>query len=371
MKVELFPVILLLIVHFYLGIETMKYNSQTYDEAVHLSSGYSYWKTGEYRLNIRDHPPVAKLLTAIPLLFIRPILPVHHPAYQQNMQYLFGDVFLYYNKISAEKLLNYGRVPILFLSCMLAIGIYLWTKKLYGVVSGLMSLMFYCLSSNIIAHSTLVTTDIPLTCFYFFGIYTFYCWLKKPNFLNNFFCALTTAFALCTKFSAVIILFVYLVIFILKFKKIQLRKIITHLVLFFVIVYLTMSFIYQLDIGLYFDGLKYIIGEINRGRSVFLVNKYSTQGFIYYFLLTVLLKTPVIFILILICSFVFQKKNSLANAFLLSAVVIYFAFASFSKLQLGLRHILPVYPFLFVFTGNFTKFTVDRLKSLWLKVIFF
>src|SRR5262245_48347 len=43
------------------------YLSATTDEPVHLSAGYSYWQTRDFRLN-REHPPLAKLVAALPLL---------------------------------------------------------------------------------------------------------------------------------------------------------------------------------------------------------------------------------------------------------------------------------------------------------------
>ena len=41
--------------------------SPTFDEAVHLTAGYSYWRTGDFRMN-RETPPLMKLLWAVPLL---------------------------------------------------------------------------------------------------------------------------------------------------------------------------------------------------------------------------------------------------------------------------------------------------------------
>ncbi len=43
--------------------------SQTWDEGIHLSSGYSYLKTGDFRMNA-EHPPLFKLLAALPLEII-------------------------------------------------------------------------------------------------------------------------------------------------------------------------------------------------------------------------------------------------------------------------------------------------------------
>ena len=47
--------------------------SATQDEAVHLVAGYSYWRTRDFRIN-PEHPPLAKLIAALPALAINPRL---------------------------------------------------------------------------------------------------------------------------------------------------------------------------------------------------------------------------------------------------------------------------------------------------------
>src|SRR5512137_99231 len=41
--------------------------SLTTDEGLHITSGYSIWRTGDYRL-IEEHPPLIKMLATLPLL---------------------------------------------------------------------------------------------------------------------------------------------------------------------------------------------------------------------------------------------------------------------------------------------------------------
>src|ERR1043166_385545 len=47
--------------------------SATTDEPVPLAAGYSYWQTLDFRLN-PEHPPLAKLVAALPLLVLKPNL---------------------------------------------------------------------------------------------------------------------------------------------------------------------------------------------------------------------------------------------------------------------------------------------------------
>src|SRR5215831_13621769 len=45
--------------------------SATADEVAHLPAGYTYWTTRDFRMN-PEHPPLVKLLAALPLLPMGP-----------------------------------------------------------------------------------------------------------------------------------------------------------------------------------------------------------------------------------------------------------------------------------------------------------
>ena len=52
-----------------LTISSFLQKSPTIDEPVHLLAGYSYLKWGDFRVNA-EHPPLAKMLAALPLLLL-------------------------------------------------------------------------------------------------------------------------------------------------------------------------------------------------------------------------------------------------------------------------------------------------------------
>src|SRR2546428_4491284 len=76
--------------------------SATSDEPIHLASGYSYWKTRDFRMN-PEHPPLAKLLAAIPLLALHPRFDTTDKNWKTGNEDTFGDDFLYGN--DADRLL--------------------------------------------------------------------------------------------------------------------------------------------------------------------------------------------------------------------------------------------------------------------------
>src|SRR5215471_18124754 len=79
--------------------------SATSDEVPHLASGYSYWKTADFRMN-PEHPPLAKLLAAVPLFALRPRFGTESQSWKVADEVAFGPEFLYGN--DADRLLFWG-----------------------------------------------------------------------------------------------------------------------------------------------------------------------------------------------------------------------------------------------------------------------
>src|SRR5689334_15125020 len=68
---------------------SIRLESQTFDEGTHLVAGYRYLTTGDYRMN-PEHPPLAKLWCALPLLLLRPSLPAKTPNFSPMEQFENG-----------------------------------------------------------------------------------------------------------------------------------------------------------------------------------------------------------------------------------------------------------------------------------------
>jgi len=358
-NIYFFIIFVLICIHFILGLDTIKHNSVTFDEHVHLTAGYSYLKTGKYYLNILDHPPISKMYSALPLLLMNPMLLTNHPYWLNYQQYSFADLFIYNNKVDAERMLNSSRIMMLILSCILGILIFLWAKRLYGISSGIFALILYLFNSNFIAHGTLVTTDLSLSIFYFLSIYIFWCWINNPRIITVVILGITTALTLTTKFSGILIFIVYIFLLLLpnvkEKNRLSPQQFRSQVCLFFITVLTSVFSIYKIKyIGLYIQGLENIFKSVNVGRAAFLMGDYSNTGWLHYFLITFLIKTPIPFLILLILSLILQFRNLLKidKVILLLPVLVYFLFSSISKQQIGLRYILPIYPFLFIFVSE-------------------
>src|SRR5262245_55725700 len=60
------PAVLLLVIHIGLALGAFSQWSLTSDEPIHLSAGYSYWRTAHPSLN-PEHPPLAKVWASLPM----------------------------------------------------------------------------------------------------------------------------------------------------------------------------------------------------------------------------------------------------------------------------------------------------------------
>ncbi len=96
---------------------------------------------------------------------------------------------------------------------------------------------------------------------------------------------------------------------------------------------------------------------VNHGLMAYIDSRYSDNGWWYYFPFAFLYKTPIyifVFIIILIGLFIKSPKKYFheKNLYLISIALLFFILACFSKMNLGIRYILPVYVTLFILLGQ-------------------
>ena len=340
---QIFLVLLLLSAFFLQGIFSLHQKSATHDETAHIAAGYSYWKTGDFRLN-KEHPPLMKLLAGFPLLFLRPDFPAEHPSWQNGREWEFANQFIYpvIPPTPAEKIVFWARIPILLLGLILGFFVFKWSKELYGVTAGIFALFLYSFSPNILAHTRLVTTDLGITLFMFLTIYTFWRWLATPNSRNLLLVGVCFGLALATKFTAVILAPLGLLLGLVWYFGIPVGrhphpalspegrgkkpphpfphplrervkgegyKLLRALIIIGCIggIILLASYGF-LSFDKYIAGFKRVQAELQKGQEAFLFGKYSSRGWWYYFIPAFFIKTPIPLISFLVVCLVGKAK---------------------------------------------------------------
>ncbi len=155
--------ILLLGMFFWLGMSSSVMKSATFDEPAHLTAGYSYWLSGDFRLNPQNGL-LPQLLAALPLLDDELRFPsLDSPAWKQRDVWTLSQAFFYDLGNDTEAMLRQGRAIILLLGVVLGAGLYLWSLRLHGPGGALFSLSLFVFCPNILAHSQLITSDIAFS----------------------------------------------------------------------------------------------------------------------------------------------------------------------------------------------------------------
>jgi hypothetical protein len=369
----LVPLVLLaiLFLQLYFGVRR---KSATLDEQNHIARGLAFLRTGDLRLNL-IHPPLINVISALPLLRDNSIkLPLDDVSWRTADYNGFGVQLLWVKNDNGPSIVARARVPIMVLTVFLGGLVFIWAYELYGWPSAVLTLALLCFDPNILAHGALATNDLGMTCFTCLALYAFWRLLKAPGWIRAAMAGVALGLALTAKFSSVF-LFVALPATALvswalssgeertveRLKRLALLStavigaafLTLWAVYGFQLRYATLSG-FPIPAKAYLDGLQFARTTVTNGRSAFLLGMYSETGWWYYFPVAFLVKTPLPTLLLLVCAVVFVVRTRAwkQSAILLTPVVIYFALAMTSPLEIGYRHLLPILPMLFIFIGQ-------------------
>jgi hypothetical protein len=179
---------------------SVRQESQTWDEADHIFAGYMTWKSADFGLN-PEHPPLVKLLATAPLLPFPLGVPELQNRYFKEEAFLDGKEFLYGN--DADAILFRTRMAAATLTLLLAALVFAATREMFGAGAGLVALALLAFEPNLLAHGALVTTDAGISCFMFATVYTFYRYVKVPSLRRLSLVGLSAGLALATKHSGI------------------------------------------------------------------------------------------------------------------------------------------------------------------------
>ncbi len=418
----------LLAMMFATAVTSVKDDSITGDEIIYPAAGYSYWLYHRYDINF-EHAPLGKLITAIPYLFSRPNLDEKEIGHNQ---WGFGQGFFYdWNRGQTDQLLFDARLMVMLLMVLFGIFLYWAINRWWGNATALLSVTVYALAPSILAHARLATFDFPVSVFMFMAVYLFLDWLKSNSWRSAVLAGVVYGLAQSTKFSALLLVPIFLVLIGLKIwlqpvlKKLRLRflfQIITVHLLCFAVLWGTYflaasqtapqevdamirgttqdsktpnpeawrtvltplnSNIVTRPLAVYGAGVlrsfNYTRGPITNFPQ-YLFGSFSDMGWWYYYLAAFIIKEPIPILLLLLgtlITIILPKKKRKPDIRLIGWWVTLIGLTILTmggNLNIGYRYVLPILPILYVLLSkHFLQFTqwlatVSRSKLSYLGV---
>ncbi|HOK03964.1 MAG TPA: hypothetical protein P5105_01485 [Victivallales bacterium] len=410
-----FTASLLILLHIILSSLAIFAKSPTFDESVHLTGGYTYWKLNDFRIN-PENGNFPQRLAAIPLLFDKSIILPLESTYWQNVQeWFFSFFFLFKSGNNPDNLFIPAKFMMLFLSTTLCLSVFYVSSRIFNSSFALISLFFCVFSPTVLAHSNLITSDISASLFFLLSVYFIWENLKNINIANTLLSSLSLSLLFLSKMSAPIIIPFYLICIFIRLisdkplicefrKKIFIQKSLSKKILtlssivliqlFFVYfsIWAAFSFRYSqvppgskssaaaeiqfddlikgkkdfIDKSMllidklkllpraYTHGYLYVKKHLNK-RISFMNGEKSNSGFLLFFPYAFMIKTPLPLILLLLLSTLYALKKSIPYDFVPFAIfaILFIIFALSSGINIGHRHLLPLYPIFFIFCPYF------------------
>jgi hypothetical protein len=358
--------------------------SPAFDEVGLLPAGYLYLKTGRWDL-VPEHPPFIPALSALPLLALNPRLDLTDPRLTRDPKNvaIFGANVLFGN--DADRLMFWGRLPVLLLALLLGHIVYRWARELYGDNAGLMALILYAFCPTLIAHSGFVSHDVGLACFFTLSLYWLWRFLREGTWRHLLATGILLGCALASKASAIILPPIFVALAALAAWRLptltqgatatlapvarissplsaptlfaRLRLSLSAVALIFLVAYGLLYTVYFLPESPLFYARTVIAapGSRHPNYPFYVMGQFRVEGWWYYFLAAYAIKTPIPILLLIplaLWHWLREDEGWFDGLFLLLPALAYIALISALAPQIGVRYLIPSYPLLFIFASR-------------------
>jgi len=305
---------------------------------------------------------------------------------------VLGSSFLYDGVNDAERLLRAGRLVSVALSLMAGAVIYLWTRKQGDARTALLAVAMWAFNPIALACGHLVILDMEMTLMMLVAVWMFVRFLQHPKVSSALWAGLATGGALATKYTAMLLvpMFAALALVWWAMRRAEARparELVRLLPAFVITLWATLLVLYMPDwspapplaaelaqkAGVprwfqvlrpilipadYFKGLAMKMGHAAVGHDTYLCGEWRMTGWWYYFPVAIAVKTPIPLLILIGAGAVLTirrwREVSFERAAPWAAAAVYLGFAITSNVNLGVRHLLPVYALLAV--GVATQF---------------
>jgi hypothetical protein len=354
--------------------------SNTTDEPAHIACGLEVWQSGRYTLE-PQHPPLARVIVALPA-YLAGLRQHDFRIWERD------DLAFYWRTLGLARMGNLVFAPFLL------VGVYWWARHLYDSAAGLAAATLVSLCPHLLAHASLATLDFGSAVTTFLAAYGFWRWSLARNLRSCLLAAAAFAAAVATKFSALFFLPpLALVFFLISLRQRPVTgswsrpAIVRQSLAFLETVALLVWGAYLFDFGplpaisiyapprtlgqyyasalevfvalhrvpapAFWRGLADVLAHNSRGHLAYLLGRTSQTGWWFYFPVALAVKTTLPLMLLSLTGLlvaVFRRNGASARGAIypIAAAAVVLAVSMGGGINIGIRHVLVIFPFLAV-----------------------
>ncbi len=340
-------------------VSTYTVFNHTSDEPAHLACGMEWLDKGKYEWE-PQHPPLARVAAALgPYLSgIRSQNTARKIFLAMSKE---GTAILYsghhYDRTLA--LARLGILPFFWIACAV---VYWWGRRYFGAAAAVTALFLFSFLPPILAHAGLATTDMALTATMGAAFVMGMVWLERPTPLNGVLLGVAGGLMVLSKFSCLAFFPICAALALgwhlyrerpgWKPLAVAAKDRIPSLALAAVVGVLVIWAGYRFSFGdagfghlklpfpeLY-AGIRQVQEHNAQGHDSYLLGSLNHSGFWCFYLVGLAVKTPLAF-LVLLGAGLFLVRGRLRTPLAFSAGIL--LVGMFSRINIGIRHILPIY----------------------------
>ena len=341
-------------------VSTYTVFNHTVDEPAHFACGLEWLDKGVYRYETQ-HPPLARVAGA----FLPYLAGVRSHGAQSRDQEGVLDL---YTGDQYDRTLSLARLGILPFFWLAALVVFVWGRRYFGDLVAVVAAGLFTFLPPVLAHAGLATTDMPLTAFVGASFLAGLLWVETPNLRYSLLFGVCTGLAVLSKFSSLLFLpaaFATALVWYFCSERpgagLVARSAMRRVLPFglavatgVLVIWAGYRFSYgkvdftaiKLPAPELFDGIKTVLYHNEKGHKSYLLGRVNDHGWLYYYPVVLGVKTPLAFLALLffgsaIC--LKQRRKNPASWLPLAFSLGILFFALFSRINIGVRHILPVY----------------------------
>ncbi|MCO4772651.1 MAG: glycosyltransferase family 39 protein [Deltaproteobacteria bacterium] len=382
-----------------LSLSASVHRGPAVDEVAHITAGVSYLEHGDYRFN-PENGLLPQALAGLPLALDPTVSPpgAEGRAWSRSDVWRTGRDFLFGQEVPWSSLMLRGRAMVVLLALMLAGAVWWQSRTRWGAHGGLLSLALCALTPELLAHGAMVTSDVAASLFFLLASVSLWRLLGRVDPWRLLHAAGAAIGMALSKFSAVLLGPIAVLMFLARLRQGSLapgrRLVAGSLALGLLVIagvwgaygfrfsafaeseeptqFLTprdgtvahagslaapLAFALEEELlpEAWLYGFAHVLAHA-RARPGFLRGDYRSTGWWWFFPYAVLVKSPLPLLALLALGLTGLRglRHESADhsiAPYLCLIAVYWAFSLTSHLNIGVRHVLPTLPALFVLAG--------------------